>query len=179
MEITPTEIFVSQGENDYGEGLQRLTSTVGAKLIEGARKTDSFPSACIYRVPKDLRKVNKSAYIPRLVAIGPLHRNDKHLQNAMQHVKTSYTNKLLSRQLIMITAEMEVLESEENKNAVLRECLAEMKKLIDRVKECYLREVKVDEAMLVVDGCFILELLYRSSVVRKLNTKFKNCQCEV
>ncbi|KAG5550497.1 hypothetical protein RHGRI_015462 [Rhododendron griersonianum] len=73
----------------------------------------------------------------------------------MQHVKTSYTNKLLSRQLI-IPAGMKVLESEEMKNAVLRECLAEMKKLIDRVKECYLREVKVDEAMLVVDGCFIL-----------------------
>ncbi|KAG5512617.1 hypothetical protein RHGRI_038907 [Rhododendron griersonianum] len=174
MEITPTEILVSQGENDYGEGLQRLTSTVGAKLVEGTRKTNSFPSACIYRVPKDLRRVNKSAYTPRLVAIGPLHRNDKHLQNAMQHVKTSYTNKLLSRQ-IMITMGMEVLELEEKKNAVLRECLAEMKKLIDRVKECYLREVKVDEAMLVVDGCFILELLYRSSVVRKLNTKFKNC----
>ncbi|KAG5550498.1 hypothetical protein RHGRI_015463 [Rhododendron griersonianum] len=178
MEIIPTEILVSQGENDYGEGLQRLTSTVGAKLVEGARKTDSFPSACIYRVPKDLRKVNKSAYTPRLVAIGPLHRNDKHLQNDMQHVKTSYTNKLLSRQLI-IPAGMEVLESEEMKNAVLRECLAEMKELIERVKECYLREVKVDEAMLVVDGCFILELLYRSSEVRKLSTKFKNCQCEV
>ncbi|KAI8556941.1 hypothetical protein RHMOL_Rhmol05G0296100 [Rhododendron molle] len=163
MEITPTEILVSQGENDYGEGLQRLTSTVGAKLVEGTRKTNSFPSASIYRVPKDLRKVNKSAYTPRLVAIGPLHRNDKHLQNDMRHVKTSYTNKLLSRQIIMITAGMEVLESEEKKNAVLRECLAEMKKLIDRVKECYLREVEVDEAMLVVDGCFILELLYRSS----------------
>ncbi|XP_058214472.1 uncharacterized protein LOC131325965 [Rhododendron vialii] len=173
MEITPTEILVSQGENDDGEGLQRLTSTVGAKLVDGTRKTDSFPSACIYRVPKDLRKVNKSAYIPRLVAIGPLHRNDKHLQNAMQHVKTSYTNRLLSRQMI-IPAGMEVLESEEKKNAVLRECLAEMKKLIDHVKECYLREVKVDEAMLVVDGCFILELLYRSSVGQESDLTFGN-----
>jgi hypothetical protein len=31
---------------------------------------------CIYRVPKKLGKVNKDAYTPKLISIGPLHHND-------------------------------------------------------------------------------------------------------
>ncbi|KAI8556872.1 hypothetical protein RHMOL_Rhmol05G0289700 [Rhododendron molle] len=76
MEIHPTEM--SQGENDCEEDIQCLTSTISAKLHEGAQKAESlFSSACIYRVPEELRKLNASAYTPRLIAIGPLHRNDK------------------------------------------------------------------------------------------------------
>ncbi|KAG5512618.1 hypothetical protein RHGRI_038908 [Rhododendron griersonianum] len=168
MEITATEM-ISRGENDDGEGLQRLTSTIGAKLAEGAQKTKSLiSSACIFTVPKDLRKVNQSAYTPRLLAIGPLHRNDKHLSTAMQQVKMSYTDHLLSR----LAAGMEGQELEEKKNAVLRECLVEMKKSIVDANNCYLDEVNLDEEMLLVDGCFILELVYRDRTleleVRKL-----------
>ncbi|KAG5512625.1 hypothetical protein RHGRI_038915 [Rhododendron griersonianum] len=166
MEITPTEILVSQGENDYGEGLQRLTSTIGAKLTEGAQKTKSLiSSACIYTVPKDLREVNESAYTPRLVAIGPLHRNDKHLPTAMQQVKMSYTDHLLSR----LAAGMEGPELEKRKNEVLQECLAEMKKLIVDANNCYLDEVKVDEEMILASfqgvpiPCFSEDTAYSQS----------------
>ncbi|XP_058217031.1 uncharacterized protein LOC131327928 [Rhododendron vialii] len=153
---------MNQGENDNGEGLRRITSTIGAKLGEGAQKTEWFSSACIYRVPKDLRKVNHRAYTPRLIAVGPLHRNDKHLQTPMQHIKVIYTNDLLSR----LTVGLEGMESVEKKNAVLQECLAEMNKSINDAKKCYLAEVKLDEEMMLVDGCFILEFLYRARLLR-------------
>ncbi|KAK0606546.1 hypothetical protein LWI29_000476 [Acer saccharum] len=35
------------------------------------------PQCCIYRVPKDLRKINDVAYTPRVISIGPLHHGDK------------------------------------------------------------------------------------------------------
>ncbi|XP_058217026.1 uncharacterized protein LOC131327923 [Rhododendron vialii] len=154
---------MSQGENDYEDVLQHLTSTIGAKLVEGAKKTKLFSSTCIYRVPHDLRKVNERAYTPRLITIGPLHRNDEHLQTPMQHVKMSYANNLLCR----LTTGMESLELAEKRNAVLlHECLAEMKKLIVDANNCYLADVTLDEEMLLVDGCFILEFLYRARLLR-------------
>ncbi|KAE9447613.1 hypothetical protein C3L33_20488, partial [Rhododendron williamsianum] len=144
---------MSQGENGSDEeALQCLTSTIVQKIGEGAQKTEYFfSSACIYRVPEELRKLKASAYTPRLIAIGPLHR--EHLQTTFQHVKMSYTNHLLSR----LTAGIDDLESaEKTKFTVVQECLAEMKTLVDDAKKCYAEEVTLDEEMMLVDGCFIL-----------------------
>ncbi|KAG5512652.1 hypothetical protein RHGRI_038938 [Rhododendron griersonianum] len=158
METHPTEM-ISQGENDYEKDLQQLC-TVAGKIYEGAQKAEYFfSSACIYRVPEDLRKLNERAYTPRLIAIGPLHQNDEHLQTPLQYIKMSYTNYLLSR----LTAEMKDQQEleEQTKLRVLQKCLAEMKTSLDDAKRCYAEEVTMDEEMMLVDGCFILEFLYR------------------
>ncbi|KAG5512619.1 hypothetical protein RHGRI_038909 [Rhododendron griersonianum] len=157
IQIHPTEM--SQGENGSDEeALQRLTSTIDQKIDEGVQKTESFfSSASIYKVPEYLRMLKESAYTPCLVAIGPLHREDKHLQTPMQHVKMSYTNYLLSR----LTAGMLDRElAKRKKLTVLQECLAELKTLVDDAKKCYAEEVTLDEEMMLVDGCFILEFFY-------------------
>ncbi|XP_058217032.1 UPF0481 protein At3g47200-like [Rhododendron vialii] len=155
-QIQPTEM--SQGEND----LRQLTSTIKEEIGKGADKNESLvSSAFIYRVPEYLRKLNESAYTPRLIAIGPLHRKDKHLQTSLQHVKMSYTNYLLSR----LTRGMEDLQelAEQTKFTVLQKCLGEMKTSIDDAKKYYAEDVALDEVMLLVDGCFILEFLCRLS----------------
>ncbi|KAG5512614.1 hypothetical protein RHGRI_038904 [Rhododendron griersonianum] len=58
----------------------------------------------------------------------------------------------------------------QKKFTALQECLAEMKTSIDDAKKRYATEVTLDEKMMLVDGCFILEFLYRyrTSKVRKL-----------
>ncbi|TXG71974.1 hypothetical protein EZV62_000553 [Acer yangbiense] len=35
------------------------------------------PQCCIYRVPKELRKINEAAYTPQVISIGPLHHGEK------------------------------------------------------------------------------------------------------
>ncbi|XP_057476447.1 UPF0481 protein At3g47200-like [Actinidia eriantha] len=131
-----------------------LTEIVGQKISDGVRKTEeSFSSACIYRVPEELRKLKESAYTPRLVSIGPLHSEDEHLKSPMQDVKLWYVNFLICR----MTG-----GSEERKFTVLEECLETMKLLVEDAKKSYAGKVdNLNEEMLVVDGCFILELLYR------------------
>ncbi|XP_057467114.1 UPF0481 protein At3g47200-like [Actinidia eriantha] len=145
---------MSQDIDCCKQALQSLTATMGRKISEGAQKTkESFSSACIYRVPEELRKLKESAYTPRLVSIGPLHSKDKHLESRMQDIKMSYVNSLLCR----MTDGTEVC-----KLAVLEECVKEMKLSVEDAKKCYTEEVdNLNEEMLVVDGCFILELLYR------------------
>ncbi|XP_057503614.1 UPF0481 protein At3g47200-like [Actinidia eriantha] len=142
-------------ENDYcKQALQSLTSTIGRKINEGSQKTEeSFSLPCSYRVPEDLRKMKESAYTPRLVSIGPLHSKDKHLKSQMHDIKMNYVNSLLCRRID---------GSEVSKLAVLEKCVEAMKLLVEDAKKCYNEEVdNLNEEMLVVDGCFILELLYR------------------
>ncbi|KAG5550481.1 hypothetical protein RHGRI_015449 [Rhododendron griersonianum] len=159
METHPTEM-ISQGENDYAKDLQQLTYTVAENIYEGAKKAESFfSSACIYRVPEDLRKLKERVYTPRLIAIGPLHREDEHLQTPLQHVKPSYTNFLLSRLAVGMEDQPEL--AKQTVFTLLQNCLAEMKTSIDNAKKCYAEEVTLDEEMMLVDGCFILESLYR------------------
>ncbi|PSS34647.1 UPF0481 protein [Actinidia chinensis var. chinensis] len=145
-------------ENDYcNQVLQSLTTTIDRKISESAQKIkESFPSACIYWVPEKLRKLKESACTPDLVSIGPLHSKDKHLKSLMQDIKMSYVNSLLCRTLDGSEG------SEVCRSAVLEECVEEMKLSVKDAKKCYTEEVdNLNEEMLVVDGCFILELLYR------------------
>ncbi|CAL5335089.1 unnamed protein product [Camellia sinensis] len=132
------------------------------KMVEGAHKTASKSSASIYRVPVELRKLEESAYTPRFVSIGPFHSKDQHILNSsMQDVKKSYANSLFDR----ISSSKGGLEEEKlNTSKVLMECVGKMRESLDKAKKCYAEEVEdvLDVEMLVIDGCFILELLYRS-----------------
>ncbi|XP_059667958.1 UPF0481 protein At3g47200-like [Cornus florida] len=56
----------------------------------------TFPTPCIHRIPDGIRELNKTAYNPSMVSIGPLHRAEPHLQ-AMEAVKSRYMDRLLSR----------------------------------------------------------------------------------
>ncbi|KAI8556901.1 hypothetical protein RHMOL_Rhmol05G0292400 [Rhododendron molle] len=89
---------MSQGGNDDKQAPKILTKTIGEKFNDGTKKIKSLHSfARIYKVPEDLRKLNERAYVPRLIAIGPLHRTDKRLQKPMQDVKMDYANRLFLR----------------------------------------------------------------------------------
>ena len=137
----------------------------------------SFP--CIYKVSKELRKLNKRAYNPWVVSIGPIHNNndddkeEQHLKE-MEHIKVAYTEELLCR-IAGKSASPEVKGYWMDK--ALMECSAAMLHLAASAFNCYAENLKriIEKKipqhrlaqMLLIDGCFILELLYRSSL--------KNC----
>ncbi|CAI9264188.1 unnamed protein product [Lactuca saligna] len=50
----------------------------------------------IYMVPSAVRDLRPSSFTPRVVAIGPLHKHDEHLQG-FEVQKTTYLNNLLHR----------------------------------------------------------------------------------
>ncbi|XP_052172376.1 UPF0481 protein At3g47200-like isoform X2 [Diospyros lotus] len=117
----------------------------------------------IYRVPHDLRKLNESAYTPRLVSIGPLHCEDERLMNSrVNKTKENYCLKSLIRRSAKSDDDEAVLENLE------REYREKMEKSVeDSVEEAkrYYEDDKakalVDSKMLLADACFVLELLYR------------------
>ncbi|KAG2669238.1 hypothetical protein I3760_14G025400 [Carya illinoinensis] len=108
-----------------------------------------WPECCIYRVPKRLRKVNKEAYTPNLVSIGPLHHGKEELKE-MEKQKVRYLKEFCCR--TKTNPEDLALIINEEKEAKIRHCYAEQSKLGSK------EFVK----MILMDGIFIIELFLRT-----------------
>jgi len=126
-----------------------VTSSIQGKLCQKS----PIPSKCsIFRVPDRLRKHNEKAFEPELVSIGPFHHGKEKLQ-AMEKIKLWYLHCLLDRAPTTRTT---------------LKCFVEAIGIIEQeCRACYAEEILVPEKdfieMLVVDGCFILELFRKGS----------------
>ncbi|KAK3005403.1 hypothetical protein RJ639_016936 [Escallonia herrerae] len=126
----------------------------GKKIHDELRGSVQPSAPCIFKVPDKLRELKASAYTPHVVSIGPLHKHDEHLREDMEGHKKSYMHSLFKR----TTADDLATESV---NAMLG--------IVDRARACYDKstqglcdedDVKFAE-MLILEGCFLLELLYK------------------
>ncbi|KAF8399920.1 hypothetical protein HHK36_015790 [Tetracentron sinense] len=131
---------------DLEELAKKATSSVQGKLC----KKSPWPLVrSIFRVPKVLRKHNENAYLPDIVSIGPFHHGKESLE-AMEEVKHWYLDALLSR--LKSSQVSTSLESLMTSTALFEE----------DARECYAERVNHSHEefleMMVVDGCFIIEL---------------------
>ncbi|KAJ9564925.1 hypothetical protein OSB04_000891 [Centaurea solstitialis] len=104
-------------------------------------------------IPSRVRDLNPSAFTPRIVSIGPLHRN-KNLE-AFEEQKAIFLRELLSHT---------GLPPEET----LQTCLQKVHASITQIREFYDRFNTCDTddeiaKMMVMDGCFILEYIFMSA----------------
>ncbi|KAG6628130.1 UPF0481 protein At3g47200-like [Carya illinoinensis] len=101
------------------------------------------------KVPPPMFKVDKEAYIPKIVSIGPFHHNEPSLR-AMQTHKRRFLDRLVQNQI------GQLIHEESLQNA--------MRELEEKTKKFYaddLQTIERDEfvQMMLLDGCFIVELL--------------------
>ncbi|XP_062175755.1 UPF0481 protein At3g47200-like [Alnus glutinosa] len=132
-----------------GDIVTEVTSSIQGKLCQKS----PIPSECsIFRVPDRLRRHNEKAFEPELVSIGPFHHGKEKLQ-AMEKIKLWYLHCLIDRAPTTRTTLKCFVEAI---GRIEQECRA-----------CYAEEILVPKKdfieMLVVDGCFILEL-YRKGL---------------
>lgn len=129
----------------------RVKKSMREKL-EASQKTHSYPKnpPTIHRVPEHIRKGDESAYQPQIISIGPYHRSEKGLQ-AMENHKWRYLQDFLSR----------------NKTIRLERCLEEIQSLEENVRNCYSETIDLESdefvEMMVLDGCFIIELFLKQN----------------
>nr|XP_023891757.1 UPF0481 protein At3g47200-like [Quercus suber] len=117
--------------------------------IIDVREPNWDPKCCIYSVPKRLRNVNKKAYTPKLISIGPVHHNNCELKD-MQELKKEYLEVFFRR----TGKSREDFEKIINKNEVdICGCYA---KVISLPKE------KDFVNMILLDSIFIIELFLRN-----------------
>ncbi|KAI4349007.1 hypothetical protein L6164_009666 [Bauhinia variegata] len=123
------------------------------KISEDPKLLSKFAgrrSCCIFRVPQSLIDVNGRAYQPRIVSIGPYHHGQSRLAMIEEH-KWRYLGSLLSRT--------------KTKGLELEDYLKAIAPLESEARECYSESIRLssDEfiEILVVDGCFMIELFRR------------------
>jgi hypothetical protein len=117
------------------------------KILENPkllRKSAGKTSCCIFKIPQSLIESNGKAYQPRIVSIGPYHRGQPRLNMIEEH-KYRYLGSLLKRTQLP-----------------LEEFLKAIAPLENEARECYSETIQLDShefvEMLVLDGCFIIEL---------------------
>ncbi|XP_058084069.1 UPF0481 protein At3g47200-like [Magnolia sinica] len=103
----------------------------------------------IYKVPQIIRQEKEVAYEPQIVSIGPYHNGKEKLQ-AMEEHKWLYLHSFLSH----------------NTKYKLEHYLKAMSEWEDEARSCYYDNVDLQVGnefvkMMVLDACFIVELLLR------------------
>ncbi|XXG72292.1 hypothetical protein AAC387_Pa07g1425 [Persea americana] len=128
-------------------------------LVKPRRLTVSSTSiSCsIHRVPDRLRQHNDKAYVPQIISIGPFHYKRRKAQlQVMEEHKWRYLHDILSR----------------NREGSLEQYLVAVKELEERARDCYSEVITLDSnsfvEMMVLDGCFIIEL-FRKYLIEDFN----------
>ncbi|CAN4121409.1 unnamed protein product [Withania somnifera] len=136
------------------ELMQQKTSQPPRLLSESAGRS----SCCIFRVPQSFINVNGRSYEPQIVSIGPYHRGKDNVKMIEEH-KWRFLGNLLKRT--------------EEKGVYLEDYLKAIQPLERKARECYSEAILVDRdefvEMLVLDGCFIIELFFLRDLIRLEN----------
>ncbi|KAI9092925.1 hypothetical protein K1719_027448 [Acacia pycnantha] len=114
-----------------------------------------YTSTCnIYRVPRTLWNLNKEAYTPQLISIGPLHFGHEHLK-PMQHQKLRYFGYFWVRINDNEEAMKGYKQHLEDQEEAIRHCYADNNELLSTITKQRLVE------MMLLDSVFIMELFLR------------------
>ncbi|KAM7493035.1 hypothetical protein LguiB_027644 [Lonicera macranthoides] len=136
------------GLKEFSKEAKKSSNDELAIRIDKMSQSQGLSSkCCIYRVPETLRKLNKEAYSPRVISIGPFHYEIERL-SSMEALKMRYFKKLVERSKTRLGKYVEFVKDFEG-----------------RARECYAEIVKMNSnkfvSMLLIDACFIIELLLR------------------
>nr|XP_043616220.1 UPF0481 protein At3g47200-like [Erigeron canadensis] len=118
-----------------------------AEELEKARMNNQAifnRKTCIYRVPRCLREADEKSYTPSVVSIGPYHRQNGHLLPMERHKWRAFYQTI------------------NRHKHDFKLYLDSIQKLESKARECYEGEIDLNSnefvKMMVLDGCFILEL---------------------
>ncbi|PIA61071.1 hypothetical protein AQUCO_00300530v1 [Aquilegia coerulea] len=137
-------------EDDFDSPLSKAdwVITIKEKLghVPQNRGSSAWLNHCIFRVPRSLREIELKAYTPQVVCIGPYHRGKACFQDMENH-KWRLLRHLLERTGQKLELYLEAMaELEEQARS------AYAKQSIEIISQEFIE-------MMLLDACFILELL--------------------
>ncbi|XP_021804830.1 UPF0481 protein At3g47200-like isoform X3 [Prunus avium] len=129
--------------------VELIVSSIRRKLHQNPPSTSR---SCIFRIPNVLRRHNEKAFVPNLVSIGPFQQGKKNLK-VMQEIKLWYLHCLLDRKPTSETSLEYLVEAIKSMEQDCHDCYGE---------KIHMSSEKFVE-MMVVDGCFIVELFRKTA----------------
>ncbi|XP_061979594.1 UPF0481 protein At3g47200-like [Populus nigra] len=159
-----TEIVVTSTDQlmNKGDHVSVDTNKLATSMQEEFNKLRPFSDKCsIYRVPQRLLKLNRSAYTPQVVSIGPLHHGKTELQEMEEH-KKMYLQDFLKFSEVSLE---DLIAFVAEKETTLRNCYAETFEKLS--SEQFVK-------MMLLDCSFVIMVLLRTY---DENIVFENIGC--
>ncbi|KAG6673049.1 hypothetical protein I3842_16G091800 [Carya illinoinensis] len=142
---TPEETINAATKKEY-QGPIWLVEKINRAETSISLNRPSSPT--IYRVPDSLRELNKEAYIPQVISIGPLHHGSRKLKY-MENYKLRLFRSFMDRTNINKEKLASIIQDSEEK-----------------VRGCYAEAIPFDpdtsKQIILVDASFIIEFYLRS-----------------
>ena len=122
------------------------------RLVSSIKDAPMSSKCCIFKTPIILRRINEEAYVPDAFSIGPFHHGDRKLRDT-QSIKIKYFKGLISRSHFP--------------EQILRNLIDYVMEVDKEACECYAWPIDYEPndfvKILVIDGCFIIELLRKEA----------------
>ena len=121
--------------------------------VSAAMEPARWPECCIYRAPGRIRKINKEAYTPKLISIGPFHHGGKEVRDEDGEKELRDMEKLKVRKL---------KEFCDRTGKCQKEIAVIIEKNLDKIRHCYSESFDIGKEyfmkMVLLDSTFIIEL---------------------
>ncbi|OMO92997.1 hypothetical protein COLO4_17165 [Corchorus olitorius] len=147
---------MAQGERNYIViDVDTLASSMENE-IGNIHQLSLSPDYCIFKTPSILARHSPKAYSPNCFSFGPFHHTNPNLK-VTEKIKFKYLGSLLSRW--------------NDPKIKLKECLKSIKDIEGKARNCYagydghFSEHNNFVKLLVLDGCFIVELFRKDAKV--------------
>ncbi|XVE84133.1 hypothetical protein DITRI_Ditri16bG0145100 [Diplodiscus trichospermus] len=151
--------------------VESLASSLKGKLKNASIYMPS--SYCIFKTPSILFRHSENSFRPNSFSIGPIHHGKETLV-ATERIKIKYLNDLLSRVLKNSLPEtMSAKEKEIEEQKILTVWIKSVRLIEKEASACYAGHDFAAELhdefvnMMVLDGCFIIELFLKDAEGRK------------
>ncbi|KAM1132568.1 hypothetical protein FF1_046948 [Malus domestica] len=151
--IQRSEREISHVGNQSWSGNEEIEDELASLIEKKLPKKSTEPvHTCVFRVPTKHFRENENAFFPQVVSIGPYHHQRIKFQG-MEQTKLRYLRSLLDRKPTPDTSLGKFVKEIRSREEFLRNCYDEK---FDLSSDNFVE-------MMVVDGCYILELLRRPS----------------
>ncbi|WOL19434.1 hypothetical protein Cni_G28232 [Canna indica] len=158
----PDQINKAEQEQVPSETRLRINDHIMGKLNK-IKSDDLHPKggsvATIFRVPQNILGTDENAYKPKIVSLGPYHHQRLGAGGDGAYLKLTFVNKFLARKFI--TSDSKYVE----------DCLKHIEANECRVRKAYSELVDMDsdmfKEMMLLDCCFVLELLFEFNDQKK------------
>jgi len=121
----------------------------------------------IYRIPCSMRDLNNKAYQPRVVSIGPYHNGNQHLRPMEEHKYRALRHLLAHTHNITVE---DLVAYFKNDQQFMEKVMVSYSTPIDS----QWKDTDAFTFLMVLDGCFLLELFLSSNSARSCETDYRS-----
>ncbi|KAM3761202.1 hypothetical protein ACB098_01G250100 [Castanea mollissima] len=124
------------------------------------------PNCCIFKTPNILSRINGKAYVPDAFSIGPYHHGRPEFKEA-EKIKCNYLQGLISRS--------------PSPGEMLKNLTKSVMDMEGEARQCYAEPVEYNPnefvKILVIDGCFIIELFRKMAYKKQETDRISTMAC--